>query len=124
MSEVLEGRRAGEFLLSEANGARSRDNIKFLAGSGKIKSGSVLGKVTASGKYKPYDPAATDGSQTAIALALNNIDVPEDADLVDVGITRDVEVKTVCLTFNVATDTDAEKAAVLASLASVGIIGR
>lgn len=124
MPEVLEGRRDAEFLLSEANGSRSRDNIKYAAGSGKIKTGTVLGKVTASGKYKPHDPAAADGSQTAIALALNTIDVPADADLVDVGITRDAEVKAVCLTFNAATDTDAEKAAVIASLASVGIICR
>jgi hypothetical protein len=121
---VFEGRRNAEFLLSEANGARSRDNIKYLAGSGKIKAGAVLGKITVSGKYKPHDPAAADGSQTAAALALNNVDVPADADLVDVGITRDAEVKMVCLTFNAATDTDAEKAAVLTSLAAVGIIGR
>ncbi|MBS1164155.1 MAG: hypothetical protein H6R00_180 [Proteobacteria bacterium] len=124
MPEVLEGRRNAEFLLSEANGARSRDNIKFLAGSGSIKSGTVLGKITASGKYTPHAPAAADGSETAIAVAFNNVTVPVDADLVDVGITRDAEVKTVCLTFNAATDTDAEKAAVLASLAAVGIIGR
>jgi hypothetical protein len=124
MPEVLEGRRAGEFLISEANGTRSRDNITFLAGSGDIKTGAVLGKVTANLKYKPHDPAANDGSQIASAVSLYNVHVPVDRDVAGVAIARDAEVKVVCLTFNAATDTAAEKLAVLSSLANVGIIGR
>lgn len=36
-----------------------------------IKSGCVLGKVTATGLYGPYDPAAVDGRQTARRLLMN-----------------------------------------------------
>lgn len=36
-----------------------------------IKSGCVLGKVTATGLYGPYDPAAVDGRQTAVRLLIN-----------------------------------------------------
>lgn len=36
-----------------------------------IKSGCVLGRVTASGLYGPYDPAANDGRQVARRLTMN-----------------------------------------------------
>ena len=32
--------------------------------TGQIQNGCLLGKITASGKYGPYDDAATDGRQT------------------------------------------------------------
>lgn len=38
-----------------------------------IKSGCVLGKITASGKFGPYDPAASDGRQTAARLLFNTV---------------------------------------------------
>lgn len=38
-----------------------------------VKSGCVLGKITASGKYGPYDPAASDGRQTASRLLFNTV---------------------------------------------------
>lgn len=36
-----------------------------------IKSGCVLGRITATGLYGPYDPAAVDGRQTARRLTMN-----------------------------------------------------
>ncbi|OCC05252.1 hypothetical protein BA190_10135 [Labrys sp. WJW] len=124
MPVKTEGRHAGEFLLSEADGAYSRDNIKLLAGSGSLPSGRILGKVTATGKFKPHDPAASDGSQDASAILLDNANVPADADLTVAGITRQAEVKVAALTFAAATDTQPEKDAVIAQLAAHGIIGR
>lgn len=38
-----------------------------------IKSGCVLGKVTANGRHGPYDPAATDGRQTATHVLFNTV---------------------------------------------------
>ena len=43
---------------------------------GYIKSGCVLGKITASGKYGAYEPAATDGRQTAVGMLLNTTKIP------------------------------------------------
>lgn len=34
----------------------------------KLRSGLILGKITASGLYKQYDPAATDGSEVALLV--------------------------------------------------------
>lgn len=124
MPVITEGRHSAEFLLSEAEGNRSRDTIKLLAGSGEVKVGTVLGKVTASGKFKPHDPAGNDGSQIPAAINLYPLAVPADADLPASAITRDAEVKGACLTYNAATDTQPEKDAVNIGLAALGIIIR
>ncbi len=124
MSLVTEGRHTGHFLLSEANGTRSRDVVTLAAGAGDLRSGRVLGKITASSKYAPHDPAAVDGSETARAVLLANVVVPDDADVDAVAIVRDAEIKSAALGFAAATDTAAEKAVVLAALATTGIIGR
>lgn len=124
MPIVTEGRHVGDFLLSEANGSRSRDNITLVAGSGTLSAGTVLGKITASKKYAPHDPTADDGSETACAVLLAGASVPAAADLLAVAFTRDCEVKAVALTYSAATDTAPEKAAIAAALAAVGIVCR
>ena len=43
------------------------------AGSTDIPAGTVLGKVTASGKYKPYASSAEDGTQNAKAVLLQTV---------------------------------------------------
>ena len=43
---------------------------------GLIKSGCVLGLITASGKYGPYEPGATDGRQTAVGMLFNTTKIP------------------------------------------------
>lgn len=48
-------------------------NITLLAG-GNYKRGSVLGKITESGKYKLVDKAATDGSQIADVILADDAD--------------------------------------------------
>ena len=55
--ELQEGRDAGEFVVSEGNGSISRETITVLSGE-TIEAAAVLGKVTASGKFKALDPAA------------------------------------------------------------------
>ena len=62
MPELQEGRYAGEFLVSEGNGRISREIITVLSGE-TLQATAILGKVTASGKYKVLDPAAVDGSE-------------------------------------------------------------
>ncbi|MBC7327553.1 head decoration protein [bacterium] len=40
----------------------------------KLSAGTVLGKITASGKYGPYDDSATDGRQTAVGILGEDVD--------------------------------------------------
>jgi hypothetical protein len=52
MTTFNQGMQTGEFLLSEAEGMLSRDQVTVtIAGSVALPSGTVLGKITASGKY-------------------------------------------------------------------------
>lgn len=52
-----EGKHTGEFLLSEGNGSISREKIVIRSEAGALVPGTVLGKVTATGEYGPYDNA-------------------------------------------------------------------
>lgn len=124
MTTFTEGRHPGEFLLSEANFHRSRDEITIASGSGKIEPGTVLGLVTASGKYKPAtDTTGDDGAETAVAIALYGVDATS-ADAKVAAITRDAEVKGHALVYGSTIDNDNKKAAARGQLAGVGIIVR
>ncbi len=70
---ITETNRNGEVLLSEANGALSRDVITIAYGQ-NLEAGAVLGKVTASGKYVGLAPGASDGSEVAKAVLLYDAD--------------------------------------------------
>ena len=80
------------FLLSEANNTRSREQIVLATAAGNnLKSGAVLGKITASGKYTVLAPTASDGSQTAAGILYWNADASA-ADQRTVAITNEAEV--------------------------------
>lgn len=123
MATLTEGRVTAAYILSEASGMRSRDHAKVASGAGNVEPGAILGKVTASGKYVPHAPAATDGSETAVAILYSAVDATS-ADAPCVITARDSEVKKDELIYNAATDTQGEKDAVHASLAANGIIVR
>ncbi|MFA8386875.1 MAG: head decoration protein [Pelagibaca sp.] len=123
MTVLTEGRHPGEFLMSEANRQRSRDNITVASGAGIIAPGTVLGKVAASGKYVASAAGATDGSEAAVAVALYGCDATS-AEAAIAAIVRDAEVNGSVLTYHADRDQPAEKAAANAALAAVGIIVR
>lgn len=69
MTTLTQGIESLEFLISEATGMRSRDQVTVtVAGAVALKSGEVLGKITATGKYVKHNSGAADGSQTAVAI--------------------------------------------------------
>lgn len=90
MPNISEGQHAGEFLISEANGFRSRESVTF-ASDEVLEPGHVLGQVSSSGEYKEYNPGNADGSETAVAVCFDHIDASGGA--VDGAIVaRDAEV--------------------------------
>lgn len=69
MATKSEGRHTGEFLVSEAAGHLSRDEVTVtVAANTELQAGMVLGQLAASGKYVPYDNAGSDGSEEAAAV--------------------------------------------------------
>lgn len=121
MTEKVETGHAGGFIMSEANGHRSREEVTIDNGA-DLLAGAVLGKITASGKYVEFNPAASDGSQTAAAVLIADAKAAS-AEVQAAVMARDCEVNGNELVWDAGVDAN-EKAAAIASLASVGIIVR
>jgi hypothetical protein len=111
----------GGFIVSEANGHRSRDTVT-LTGAAKVLAGTVLGVVTASGKYTPLVEGASDGSQNAAAILFGTKDVTA-ADKPAVVVLRSAEVNASELIWP-AGATNNQIAAGLAQLQALGVIAR
>ena len=123
MTVLVETRHPGEFILSEANGQRSRETITIASGAGVIAAGTVLGKVTASGKYVASAVGASDGSEVPAVINIYGADASA-SDVIVSAIVRDAEVNGKCLTYHADRDQPAEKTAAHAALANLGVIVR
>lgn len=120
MTAIAEGRHAGEFIMSEANGQRSRENVTIVSGQ-DIGAGAVLGKITASGKYTAINQGAGDGSQTAAGILIAACDA-SDGDVEAAIIARDAEVNADCLDWGAESPTEITTG--LAELLTLGIVAR
>lgn len=109
-------------MISEANGALSREAITVLSGENLV-AGTVIGKVTASGKYVGYDNDAADGSQVAAGILFDAVDASA-ADALGVAIVRLAEVDTDKLQWDAAVTTQGEKDAAIVDLAANFVIAR
>lgn len=89
MTILTEGVRDAAFLISEANDWRSRDEVTVTATGAALDAGTVLGKITSTGKYVLHDNAAVDGSENAAAILLTSIGAEEATRTI---IARDAEV--------------------------------
>lgn len=123
MPTKTETQGAFAFLKSEAPGDLSREAIVIASGSGVVLAGTVLGKVTASGKYKPYDDDASDGTQTATAILAYDVDATS-ADVAVVAIVRLAEVWRDRLVWGAAVTTAGEKTNAYTDLATANIAVR
>ncbi|MGX9762075.1 head decoration protein [Pseudomonas shahriarae] len=63
----VESMHAGEFLLSEGAGNISREAINVAAGAA-LEPGQILGLITATSEFAPYQPTAEDGTENAVAI--------------------------------------------------------
>lgn len=112
---LTEGKHTAEFLLSEGNGSYSRDEVVIAAAAGAMVPGTLLGKITASGKYVAYANGASDGSEVVAGVlyaAVPDVAVDQKA----VAIRRQAEVIGSLLT---GSDGPA-----LVDLAAIGILVR
>lgn len=96
MTILTETLHTGEFIIAEANGSLSREEVTIVSGQNLV-AGTVVGKVTASGKYKAYANANSDGSETAVGILYAAVDASA-ADANGVLIVRHAEVEETQLT--------------------------
>lgn len=121
MGIQVESNKPGEFLKSEGNGDISRENITVVSGQ-VLLAGAVIGKITSSGKYKEFDPAAVDGSENAAAVLIFDADA-SGGDTEKAVVERLSEINQSLLVWKSGI-TDNEKAAALIQLAAKLIIAR
>lgn len=115
MGILKEGLQTGEFLLSEANGNRSRETVTFMNDCPNMESGTAVGKITASGLWGKYDHSATNGLEVCRGVAYSAIKTQPSAQK-GVVIARDAEIS---FERTVGIDSLAQDA-----LADVGIVVR
>lgn len=121
MTTLTEPKNLGDLLKYEAPNQYSRDTGVIAAGQ-TLALGTVLGRETASGKLRALTPAATNGSQTAVAVLARSAD----ADLIDVEaliVARHAIVARSALVWP-AGITAAQRAAAEAGLSALGILIR
>jgi hypothetical protein len=114
----------GDLLKYELNGNYSRETVTLKAGT-NYALGAVLGRITASGKYR-LSPAAQvvgdEGAETAVAVLIEAVDATS-ADKPGLVVARGpVIVAKAALVFDASVDQAAEKDAKHAQLAAVGIV--
>ena len=122
MSVLAEPLNLGDLLKYEAPNLYSRDRVTVASGQ-NLPLGTVLGIVTASGKYKQIDPSAEDGTQVAAGVLLQNCDATladRDNGLV---VARHAIVSDHALQWPEAI-TAAEKASAIAQLKALGVLVR
>jgi hypothetical protein len=74
MASLSEGQYTGEFILAEAPGTISRDTVTVdVPASTTLEDGTVLGELSATGHYAPYDDSKSDGSEVAAAVLIGNL---------------------------------------------------
>jgi len=122
MPVITEGMNLGDLLKYEAPNLYSRDQATVASGQ-NLALGAVVGIVSATGKVKALDPAATDGSQTAAGIVLQPVDATAGDRDDGILLARHAIVADSALVWP-AGITNAEKAAAVAQLKAIGILVR
>jgi hypothetical protein len=127
MTVFTEGRHAAEFILSEANGQRSRKN--GVVSSGQNLVAGQLVQLSGTELVAKDENLETDGSVTTAVEGIllepvNASSTGTNADTPAAYIARDAEVNVNLLTFPAESTAGGEQAACIAGLALLGIIAR
>ncbi len=125
MTTLTETTHPGGFLVWEAFRDYTREVVTIATGSANpvLQPGTVLGKITASGKYAAHDPAAVDGTETAVAVLWGKADATA-ADVDAVVLLRGPAIVNINDLVFTGTPTALEITAAHTALAAVGILTR
>lgn len=101
-----------------------RDNVTVNETAAKTYAvGTVLGKVTATGKYKVCVQTASDGSQTPAAVVIGDYSVAATTDTKVLTLVKGpVEVSKAALVLDATFDNETKRNAAYAALAALGFI--
>ena len=123
MSVLTQPPTMGDVLKYELNPNYTRETVTLLAGA-TYPVGAVLGRVTASGKYKLSTSGGSDGAQTATAVLLYATDASA-ADQEAIVIARGPAIiSKAALVFDASVDDAAKTATKHGQLVALGIVPR
>ena len=126
MTILTEGARKAEFMISEANDWRSRDEVTVtVPANTTLEAGTVLGEITSSGKFVRHAAGASDGSESEAGILFANLvnGTGSAVDFEATNLARDAEVRGSDLTYEDGADA-AQITTSNAALAALGIIVR
>lgn len=124
MPTLTESNYVGDVVAFEEDEHYSRETVTIKTGNGVLALGTVLGQLTADSKYVPAVAAAADGSETAIAVLLQEADSSA-ADVTNVVVLRrHASAKRAGLVLDASINDGTKKAAMEAQLLAVGILVR
>ncbi|MCL4747533.1 MAG: head decoration protein [Burkholderiaceae bacterium] len=113
----------GDVLKYEVNPNFNRETVTLLEGT-NYPVGAVLGRITASGKYKLATSGGSDGAQTATAVLLYAVDASA-TDAIGVVVARGPAiVSKAALVFDATVDDAPKTATKHGQLAALGIVPR
>lgn len=122
-ASLTEGQHTGEFILAECPGTISRDTVTVtVAANTTLEPGTVLGQITSSGKYEPYDDGYSDGREVAAGILYGEArnDTEAEADVEAVIVDFAAEVRAADLVWGTGVD----ETGGTADLAALGIKAR
>jgi len=121
MTTLVEGKHPGGFLVWEAFRDYTRETVTVAAGT--LEPGTVLGRITASGKYVAHDPTAVDGTETAVGVLWGKADA-SGGDVPAVAVVRGPTIVNRHDLVFAGTPSEGEIAAAHAALLAAGILVR
>ncbi|BBE74356.1 head decoration protein [Oharaeibacter diazotrophicus] len=123
MAALTEKKMITDWLKYEEPNHYSRETVTIASGAGVLATGTVLAKVTASGKYVAAAASGSDGTQTAVAVLVTPVDASA-ADQKAVVVARDAIAGHAGLTWGATINDSTKRAAAITQLAAVGILVR
>lgn len=111
---------SSEWLKHELDPELFREEVTILAGVGNLVTGTVMGKVTATGKWKPHTDGASDGTETAAGVLLHGVDASGGSDVKGVLVTRNAKIAPAALSWHSSVNNQTKKDAALVELAALG----
>ena len=107
MATLTKLQATASFIVSESNGYRSRDDVTVtVPASTTYSAGTILGKITATGKFVRHAAGATNGSEDEAGVLYETITntTGSGVDSTAVNFARDAEVNGHELTYEIGAD--------------------
>ena len=127
MAYVTEPPRLSGLIKLEEDPSYCREEVTVLAGSGadrELLIGTVLGRLTASGKVVGLNLAGSDGSQTVCGVLVTNTTAPDGVDATGVALVRGPAIVSDAGLIHPAGATAPQKATITSALIALGIVVR